>query len=169
LPQTIEMGEQIDYSKQKEFGGITTVFTVEKNGLPATEDDYKIMEGVITFKNKGDYKVTMKNQVLFTYDDMPTVIAEINVGVAEITKPTILNMETIVYPNPTTGELTIDNGEREIEKIEIFDITGKKLSFQYFITSEFYHKINTSNLTSGIYFIKINTKKGEIVKKIIKQ
>jgi len=35
LPQRILVGSSVDYSDQAEFGGIPTVFNVEKNGFPA--------------------------------------------------------------------------------------------------------------------------------------
>jgi len=35
LPQQILVGSSVDYSDQAEFGGIATVFNVEKNGIPA--------------------------------------------------------------------------------------------------------------------------------------
>ncbi|MDR2973009.1 MAG: leucine-rich repeat protein, partial [Bacteroidales bacterium] len=33
-----------------------------------------------------------------------------------------------IYPNPTDGELMIENGEWELKSVEIFDIYGRKLS-----------------------------------------
>jgi len=33
-----------------------------------------------------------------------------------------------VIPNPTTGELEIENGELKIKKVEIFDIYGRNLT-----------------------------------------
>jgi len=74
-----------------------------------------------------------------------------------------------LVPNPTTGELKIENGELKIENVEIFDIYGRKLSSHHLITSSPNHLINISHLHSGIYFVKITTEQGEITKKIIKQ
>ena len=72
-----------------------------------------------------------------------------------------------VYPNPTTGELTITNYELRIDNIEIFDIYGRKiLSHTSLLSSE--TTVNISHLTTGIYFIKITTEQGVITKKVIK-
>jgi len=71
-----------------------------------------------------------------------------------------------VYPNPTTGELKIENGELKIESIEIFDIYGKNIfNFQLSI----FNSINISHLPAGVYFVKITTETGTITQKIVKQ
>ena len=70
-----------------------------------------------------------------------------------------------VFPNPTTEELTIDNGELTINNIEIFDIYGRKQQAE----GRKQNVIDISQLSAGIYFVKISTEAGEVVKKIIKQ
>jgi hypothetical protein len=70
-----------------------------------------------------------------------------------------------IYPNPTSGELTIEMGDMryEICDIEIFDVFGKKVSH---LTIS--HPISISGLPAGIYFVRIQTETGVITKKIIK-
>ena len=74
-----------------------------------------------------------------------------------------------LHPNPTTGELQVTSYELQINNVEIFDIYGKKLSSHRLITSSSHHKIDISHLKSGIYFVKISTEAGEVVKKVVKQ
>jgi len=74
-----------------------------------------------------------------------------------------------IHPNPTTGELKIENGELKIENVEIYDVFGKKLSSHHLIVSSSNHLINISHLNSGIYFVKVYTDAGEMTKKIVKQ
>ncbi|MCL2435918.1 MAG: T9SS type A sorting domain-containing protein, partial [Lentimicrobiaceae bacterium] len=78
-----------------------------------------------------------------------------------------------IYPNPTTGELGIRNYELGIKSVEVFDVYGRKLSSHHLTphTSHLipHQKINLSHLISGIYFVKITTDAGEVVKKIVKQ
>ena len=82
-----------------------------------------------------------------------------------------------VIPNPTTGELWVDcrdawscvsNQKLTIENAEIFDIYGRNLtpltSYLSPLTT-----LDISNLTSGLYFVKITTNAGEVIKKIVKQ
>jgi len=164
--QTIEVGQQVDYSVEKEFFGNATLFTVQKDGVPAPESDYIIIDGIITFKIKGTYQVSMTNSALI---GIPKVIAEIEVSNVGISETTHEEMKIVVYPNPTTGELTIKNEQLTINSVEVFDVVGKRLSLHHLISTSSNHHINVSHLKSGIYFIKINTNEGTITKKVIKQ
>ena len=87
---------------------------------------------------------------------------------------TTLNNQLRIYPNPTTGELTITYpplagaGGGIISDVEIFDIYGKKLQSHHLIISSSHHLINISHLPSGIYFLKVSTETGIVTKKITK-
>jgi len=76
--------------------------------------------------------------------------------------------EIRVYPNPTSGELIIENGEWRIENVEVFDIMGRMVATveTRLIASL---QMDISHLPSGIYFMKIKTDAGEVVRKIVKQ
>ena len=188
VPQEAIVGSSVDYSAQKEFGGKTTVFTVKKSGLPALlSSDYTIDDGIITFNNTGNYTVTMTNSALLpvkssssavetTRKIMPPppnvpaqVIAEFNV----IDYVGITNAQATgiaIYPNPTKGQLTIDNGQTAfglsqltIGDIALFDIMGKKqlsiINCQLSI-----HQIDISHLPAGIYYLQIAGKTTKVVK-----
>ena len=66
-----------------------------------------------------------------------------------------------VYPNPTNGELIIDNGELRVDNVDVFDIYGKKLSSHHLIPSSSHHLINIAHLPAGIYFLQVD---GVVVK-----
>lgn len=74
-----------------------------------------------------------------------------------------------VYPNPTIGELRIENGKLRIEKITLFDVYGRNVltSFVTLLSPE--TNLNISHLSTGIYFVKIRTEKGEVVRKVVKE
>ncbi len=78
-----------------------------------------------------------------------------------------LTSSVSIYPNPANDRLYIET-EAEIEEVVIYDVYGRqqdnKTTRQQDMTS-----IDLSDLKSGIYFVKINTGKGNIVKRIIKQ
>jgi hypothetical protein len=74
-----------------------------------------------------------------------------------------------VYPNPTTGELRVTSDKLQIENIEVFDVYGRKIFSNHLITSSSHQKINIENLSSGVYFMKLNTDKGEVIKRVIKE
>ena len=88
----------------------------------------------------------------------------------------------VVYPNPTNGELKIENGELEIINVEIFDIFGRVVGAYPCgrperTTPPFGHPSNNggeftldiSNAPSGIYFIRIQTENDVVTRKIVKQ
>ncbi len=70
-----------------------------------------------------------------------------------------------IYPNPAKEQLTIIGLDKlNINKIEIFDISGKVLkTIDVYQTSEEL-KINISDLNEGIYFIKLENYVGKFVK-----
>ena len=74
--------------------------------------------------------------------------------------------EIRVYPNPTNGELRIENGEWRMERVEVFDIYGRKVLEPPLTVLRSY---DLTVLPAGIYFLKIATDKGVVVKKVVKQ
>ena len=70
-----------------------------------------------------------------------------------------------VYPNPTTGVLHLDiEDETKIEKIEVYDFSGKIIKE---IKGELL--INIESLASGNYLLRVFTSEGVVIKKIIKK
>jgi hypothetical protein len=77
------------------------------------------------------------------------------------------NGEILIYPNPTDGQLIIDNGQLTIEKIEIFDLLGKMV----FIVETWRAaslQFDISYLPAGMYFLRITTENNVVTSKIIK-
>ncbi|MDR0206123.1 MAG: C25 family cysteine peptidase [Bacteroidales bacterium] len=75
-----------------------------------------------------------------------------------------------VYPNPTSGEFIITNYELRITCIEMYDVFGKKQTISNLKSqiSKSEIEINISHLTCGIYFLKIDTVQGSVMKKLVK-
>jgi hypothetical protein len=73
-----------------------------------------------------------------------------------------------IYPNPTTGELKIDNGELRIENIFVFDMVGKKV-MEHKGENVTLHKIDLSTLPTGVYFVRIQTANEVITQKVIRE
>ncbi len=73
-----------------------------------------------------------------------------------------------IFPNPTENELNINfNTNNNIQKlVRIFDITGKLLLVEETISNL---KLNTSNLTKGLYIINITEDNKSKTIKFIKQ
>ena len=82
--------------------------------------------------------------------------------------PTPKTSDIKIYPNPTSGELRIEiagQARNDVQSVEVFDVYGRKHS--YGLTTDG-AVINISHLNSGIYFVKITTENGVVVKKIVK-
>ena len=74
-----------------------------------------------------------------------------------------------VYPNPTNGELTIKNPlQLAINQIQFYDGNGTLCHTQLFDEPNAQFNIDVTCLKQGLYYLKINTPKGVIVKKIVK-
>ena len=74
-----------------------------------------------------------------------------------------------LYPNPVNDKLYIETQtQTQTLTIEIYDIYGRLQDYKT-IRLQDNVAIDVENLKSGIYFVKINTEKGNIVKRIIKQ
>jgi len=77
-----------------------------------------------------------------------------------------------VYPNPTSGELRIESNGLRIRSVDIFDIFGRNLGINAQIHSDNSENavvINISQLSVGIYFLRINTEVGQVLKKVLKE
>ena len=78
-----------------------------------------------------------------------------------------LNSSLSIYPNPVSDRLYIET-DAVIEEVIVYDVFGRCK-----ITETQSHKdtksIDISDLNNGIYFVKIRTAEGEIVKRIVKE
>jgi hypothetical protein len=65
--------------------------------------------------------------------------------------------DILIMPNPATSFVTVKflQEPKELIKWELFDITGKSLQTNIFDLSSF-HEIDLSNVSDGIYVLKIS-------------
>lgn len=81
----------------------------------------------------------------------------------------------VLFPNPASSELIIDNGKWKIEQVEIYNSIGEKvfppplspLSFRRGVGGEV--KLNVSSFSQGIYFVRIKTSEGIRTTKFVKE
>ena len=125
----------------------TNVATVNTNGIVIGISSGKTY--VIVTSDDGNFQDSCKVTVR-------------SVGINCFTKEEI-NIR--IYPNPTTGKLTINNEQLKIKNVEIFDVVGSKLwvvSGAELHDSQF--KIDISHLANGMYFLKIDGKVFKVIK-----
>ncbi len=84
---------------------------------------------------------------------------KVPLGIKEINN----NISMDIYPNPV-GDMMYINSAESIDKIEIYGLSGAVHQVELKGNS-----INLSALASGLYFIRVRTGRGVIVRKFIKQ
>lgn len=105
------------------------------------------------------------NDVYFDEDKAHVYIASADVGVVKfefdlenltVSEPIFVSQSSIrIYPNPTSDVLNISSKE-EIETINIFDLTGKK------VISSAEKSISVAHLPKGNYTLSVKHKNGKI-------
>ncbi|MBP5649965.1 MAG: choice-of-anchor J domain-containing protein [Bacteroidales bacterium] len=88
-------------------------------------------------------------------DDVAIIGATVNVADVETSTVNI-------YPNPANNVANV-NANANINNIEIYSISGQKVAD--FTTNGTQATINTSNMSTGMYLMKINTENGVINQK----
>ena len=73
------------------------------------------------------------------------------------------NLKAAIYPNPASDNFTIEM-ENEVKSVEIYSLQGQK------VLTETGKNINVSNLSKGIYLVRIEDMDSAVVtKKLIKE
>jgi uncharacterized delta-60 repeat protein len=79
------------------------------------------------------------------------------------------NNSLILFPNPASDELKIENAELRIKKIEIYNTVGEKVFFQPETNNQQHVTISVADITPGIYFITVTDQAGnKVTKKVVK-
>ena len=79
---------------------------------------------------------------------------------------TVLSKSLTIYPNPIKNSINVSvNNGVIVNTITVYTVQGKKIVQQELKDDT---TIDVSSLSQGIYFVKLNTNKGEITKKVIK-
>lgn len=106
--------------------------------------------GVVTFTNASDPEYAPVLDLKYgsnNFSVSENIIADVN-----------------VYPNPTSGLVTIDAKNQNIEIVDVLDLTGKTVM-------HIETKLNTIDITSlpaGTYVLNITTEQGKLSQKVVK-
>ncbi|RYG22224.1 MAG: T9SS type A sorting domain-containing protein [Chitinophagaceae bacterium] len=108
-----------------------------------------------------DYRETAA-PVVYTPNVANTTFGVLNVSVSNHDE------SIVIYPNPSQSDVFVHADNNEIiRSIELYDATGRLL--QTNIANTETAKIDLTQRTSGIYFLKVTTDKGQKVQKIIRK
>ena len=72
-----------------------------------------------------------------------------------------------IYPNPVSDKLYIE-AEIEIEEVVVYDMFGRHQVTET-PSRQGDLSVDVTNLNSGVYFVKVVTENGEVVKRFIKK
>ena len=74
-----------------------------------------------------------------------------------------------IYPNPATSEFTISQNLSSEGTVQLFDISGKKIKelFSGNFGANKIIKVKTDGLATGIYWVKVNSGKQSVTKRLI--
>ena len=95
---------------------------------------------------------TVENGAVYTTPVLMTVVSGLGINDFETS-------HTFIFPNPTSGIVTLANKEELIKTIQLFDVNGKLLINQE--ANQNWNTINLDSYSSGIYFIKTTTESGK--------
>jgi Secretion system C-terminal sorting domain/FG-GAP repeat len=102
----------------------------------------------------GNYAVIIDDGIC-----IDTSICSIYIGIKEQDN----NVSLFIYPNPTTGKITIEC--ENMERVEVVDITGK-LVYEQLVLNDVLD-IDISGFSKGVYFVKVSTADGVGVERIV--
>ena len=128
------------------------------NILLAMQTLSSLIEGDEVFSNANIY---FDYNAPITTNDALTLFEE-----SMSTQDVALDASIALYPNPAQEQITI-NAPATISTIEWYDVSGRLVSISIVNANE--SIIDISRQSSGVYFVKINTAQGSIVKKVIKE
>ncbi|MCH7785851.1 MAG: T9SS type A sorting domain-containing protein, partial [Bacteroidetes bacterium] len=72
-----------------------------------------------------------------------------------------------IYPNPTQNILTIVSPQVVVRNVEVYDLGGRKVVSVDF-NDQGNYQVDMSKLETALYFVKINTDRGSITRRVIK-
>ena len=170
---TIQAREAFDMSAQIQVGFRSQIeenqlFTISladiELGTLATDVDVFIEDqvtGAVTNLSAGNYSFAADAGL---DDDRFLVFFEEKVLSTDDNQINNLN----VVPNPTTGMVRVVAPSATIEAVEVRDIRGRLITNKTYTVTESV-ELDLTGLDTAIYFVKVFTTEGTIVKRVIKQ
>lgn len=122
----------------------------------STFNNIKVLD---TLRKTASNKLTPNNSKGWGVPD----ICALPVGLKEVSKQISLFE---VYPNPFNSKFTIELSTSELVSIEIYNVVGDVVKKQ--TISENKSVIDLSAYSAGVYFVKVSTKSGSDIKRIVK-
>jgi len=131
-------------------------FSIDSGGLNITNSNVKIL---YTFGEVNVQENVVGNISLSEGFVNSNIVSE-TLGVDDAN---FLEDQISIFPNPATEIINISS-TLTIEKVQLFDVLGKKI-----LTTKEITQIQIDHLTTGVYLLKVTTEQGLLVKRLIIQ
>ncbi|MDD2634997.1 MAG: T9SS type A sorting domain-containing protein [Bacteroidales bacterium] len=138
------------------YDNITFVAT----GMGKGDTDNFVVVNVDENKNVGFELICLSGDDLYCFGDLTDYSISGNNDI-------IVDNSFVLYPNPAQDKLNIENLNDRILVIEIYSDQGQ-LVFKQTCSQDLKLSINTSELSQGLYIIKLITDKGVISQRFVK-
>lgn len=130
----------------------------------ANRDTYLWNTGATTqfiySKNSGEYYVIVDSAGVIGVSNK----VKTEISICTSTNENVQLQNTFLFPNPANQSIKVST-EHPISKIEIYDLTGKKLSEENTINnSSSTIEIQTSHLANNVYFMQVTSNTGATTK-----
>ena len=163
---TIKLDKVFNYT-----GGNVLVCVNDLSGSMCYYDSY--FEGFVVPAEEGVRCVWSSAEEMFFDPTASAITAKETANVVPFVKFSFVEGDAIeemttslsVYPNPVNDRLYIET-ETEVEEVIVYDVYGRQQST---VNGQQTLSIDVANLNSGIYFVKVVTTEGEVVKRFIKK
>lgn len=131
--------------------------------VPENPNNQNIFDITATDLPEGEHLLFIRaknSQNIWSLSELIAFTVDGTLGVVD----NLLKNEFTIYPNAFNEKITI-NTNHELLDYKMFSSNGKKVIENKFTNNT----IEAKNLAKGVYFLVINSKKGKVVKKILKE
>jgi len=146
---------------------LTATFKITANTTFTKADIYAFVNGDTNIKHIGTIASIAGNKFNYTIPKLSVyhfVLSGAPAGVGEIENSNGIT----VYPNPSKGVFIITM-PNDADKIEVTDVTGKIIEQITVKQGNTEYNLNLGGLANGVYFARIVSSSGTVVKKLVKE
>ena len=128
-------------------------FSIDSGGVSSVNGNIKILYTI------GEVNIIERNAGNISVSEgfVNSTIISSTLGIDD----EVLNSEITIFPNPTSEFINI-NSTLLIERVELFDILGKKM-----LSTATTNQLKIDHLSSGMYLLKLLSEKGILTKKVL--
>ncbi|MDP1803450.1 MAG: T9SS type A sorting domain-containing protein [Bacteroidota bacterium] len=117
--------------------------------------------GPVTYTANGTYTITLVASNVCHSSTTTAVITILSVGLNE----TIADNSVLVWPNPSTGKIKVDNSTNELMEVSVYSLEGRLVYYRNNVAKN--EDLNISKLNKGLYEIKIKAGDKIVNRKLI--